>query len=485
MQAQNRKGVYVEAKGKFDIDAFFLSRIESGKILILNERIKIERLRLQAISEIEEVAFDYKSYKLFKDAIEIEKKIISENRELLLEEILTQISDKINEPHFKVNIQKGEIKWGKQLFMLERTAENYFAMKQIQYNIKKSFDAKQSSRALIVNQVITLLKDEFPKVVVQADIKEFYESIPHKSLITKINENTILSYPSKKIIKDILNSYWNILVSDSLKSEADVRQGIPRGVGISAYLSELYMKDFDNEVKALSNVTYYSRYVDDIFIVFTPDSRSEVKPAASYKDEVAELLYEKTHLQVNPSKTLSIDFRKKTVDISSETSLALTFLGYKLSTDYKFVDVEKKGRIIRTIKKHSLEIRLSESRFEKYSNRIDIAFSTYSKEKTKYLKKANRQLIKRIRYITGNTRLLGNKNNVFTGIYFSNQYLSQPLTDLIELDEHLTYNVDLLLSSENYLKERLQKFSFVDGFNKKRFKKYNIDGLNKIIFIWK
>ena len=435
MQAQNRKGIYVEARGKFERDPFLNTRIESWKILILNEKIKNERIRLKAIAESTSVSFDYNSYKVFKENVEGEKKIISENRELLLGEVLTTLSNNINHSNFKITIKKGEVKWNKQLYITEKSAENYFALKQTQYNIKKSFDAKQSSRALIVSQLVTLLKDDFPKVLVRADIKEFYETIPHSLLINKVNENSILSYPSKKIIKDVLNSYWDTLVIDGVKNKTDIRVGIPRGIGISAYLSELCMKDFDNEIKAFSNVTYYSRYVDDIIIIFTPESRTEVSSADSYKDTVSNFLNKKTGLQTNSSKTESVDLRKKVSDMTAETSFETTFLGYRLTINYKYVDEQKDGGIVRVMRKEPLEV--------------------------------------------------GNKNNVFVGIYFSNQYLSQPLIDLIELDKILIFNIDLLLSTEVYLKERLQKFSFVKGFIDKSFKNYNIDGLNKILSIWK
>lgn len=50
---------------------------------------------------------------------------------------------------------------------------------------------------------------------------------------------------------------------------------MPRGVGISAYLSELYMSDFDRDLKSIAYVTFYARYVDDIFIIITPPSKTD------------------------------------------------------------------------------------------------------------------------------------------------------------------------------------------------------------------
>jgi hypothetical protein len=485
MQAQNRKGVYVEEKKKFDIDTFSLSRKESEKILILNQSVKDERLRLQILSDATGLPFDYPTYVKFKEDVEEKKEPITEQREIILEEILVNLGREVNSSYFKVILKKGAIKWGKQLYITENTAQNYFALKQTQYNIKKSFDVKQSSRPLIVNQLAMLLSDNVPKVIVRTDIKEFYESISHEMLNYKVNENTILSYPSKKIIKDILNSYWNMLVTDGLKTSSDERIGIPRGVGISAYLSELYLKSFDNEVKALPNVTYYARYVDDIIVVFTPESRTETTTTTAYKNRIADLLKQKAHLNVNHSKTKVVDLRKKTSEVNVDTKNNITFLGYKFVIAFKFQTEVKGGRTVNVMRKMPFEIKLSDSRYSKYVDKIEKAFLKYDIDKSTYLKKANRELIKRVKYLTGNTRLTGNKDNVFTGVYFSNQHLSEPVSDLSKLDRKLKTVINTHLHTSTYLNNRLQKFSFLDGFKNKHFKTYKIEQLDKIVSIWK
>ena len=53
--------------------------------------------------------------------------------------------------------------------------------------------------------------------------------------------------------------------------------GVPRGFGVSAYLSELYMREIDNEIKALPDVIYYARYVDDIVIIFSPKTKKNIR----------------------------------------------------------------------------------------------------------------------------------------------------------------------------------------------------------------
>ena len=89
--------------------------------------------------------------------------------------------------------------------------ENYFVTKQLQRNIYKTFKVKQACRKVIIEQLKLILDDGFPKIIIRTDIKKFYESIPHKELLQKIEENSLLSFPSKRMIKRVLNQYWGIL----------------------------------------------------------------------------------------------------------------------------------------------------------------------------------------------------------------------------------------------------------------------------------
>src|SRR5690606_34498610 len=124
-----------------------------------------------------------------------------------------------------------------------------------------------------------------------------------KELLEKIEQNSLLSFPSKKMIKRVLNQYWKILIADGIKSTTDERVGIPRGIGFSAYLSELYLRGFDNKIKSLENITYYSRYVDDIILIITPKHRNESSTINSLKDEIERILLDTTKLNINLSKT--------------------------------------------------------------------------------------------------------------------------------------------------------------------------------------
>src|SRR5690606_33805227 len=126
-----------------------------------------------------------------------------------------------------------------------------------QKNIKYTYGVKQADRDLIVPQLRSILDNKFPKIILKTDIKSFYETIDRGLLLKKLNENSVLSLTTRKVIARLLESY---------EEESGAALGVPRGVGVSAYLAELYMQDFDSAIKSLPNLIYYARYVDDIVI---------------------------------------------------------------------------------------------------------------------------------------------------------------------------------------------------------------------------
>jgi hypothetical protein len=215
---ENRKGRNLEKE-------FFLSIFETTKELTeINKKIHT-RIRLK-------ISDDKILEKLNHD--KVSKKNIKQE---LIEKHLNEVCEKLLDPKFKISIAKVETD-NKPVYIITETAENYFAIKQLQYNVRKSFDVKQANRFAIVNQINSLLTDNFPKIVLRTDVKSFYESIPHDKLLAKINENPLLSFLSKKLI-------WKILKDFLVASNATENIGIPRGIGVSAYLAELYMRDID------------------------------------------------------------------------------------------------------------------------------------------------------------------------------------------------------------------------------------------------
>jgi len=365
-----------------------------------------------------------------------EEKVSKKNlKQELIEKQLNEVSEKLLDPKFKIAISRVETD-DKPVYTTTETAENYFAIKQLQYNVRKSFKVKQANRFAIVNQINSLLTDNFPKIVLRTDVKSFYESIPHDKLLTKINDNPLLSFLSKKLI-------WKILKDFLLESAATDKVGIPRGIGVSAYLAELYMRDIDKEISSLKDVTYYARYVDDIIIVFTPTTNQKTP---TYIDQVKNIMETGTGLKMNPVKTNELDL------VKSNAVSELNFLGYQ----FQFKDLMFD------------QIKLTTDKINKYKGRITNAIQEFNSQSRFDSRGARRILIHRLNFLTGNTRLENNKANVLVGIYYTNSLLSEPLDDLISLDNFLAAEVDANITNRD-LRRRLKLFSFKKGFEEKKY----------------
>lgn len=488
LDVENRRGKYLQDRNIFDNDDdyFLESRKLTDKIIRINREIRKSQ---KALSLTHSPTDD--EYKVYQELLD-EKENIKEEREEKLEEALKKISLIANHDDFKLVIRKGLVKFGDQLYVTDNTVENYLVLKQLQRNIYKTFSVKQADRKLIISQIKLLLSENFPKIVVRTDISKFYESIPHKQLISKIEENSLLNNSSKRIIKNILNQYWNLLIVDSIKNATDERIGVPRGIGISAFLSELYLKDMDNIIKSIPNVIYYSRYVDDIIIIFSPPHRNEKKTTEQYRKQI-EKVVNKFHLEMNSSKTKVFDLRKVNSDRKTSIKYEITFLGYKFIKEFK---KEKNQQAQDVIISKNLIVNMSDAKFNRFKNKINYAFNEFDTNIVKYTgqeRSTNKLLIQRIKVLTNNFRLYRRKKNVLIGIYFSNEFLTEDLSDLKDLDLFLKSEINRVsvkLSQKTRL--ALDKLSFIEGFKNKKTLNFNFNdqlprgsvNIEKILNIW-
>lgn len=429
LDQENRKGVYLEGR-------YFPNTVA------VTEQIK------QCNADIKEKK---KSSSVPQDEIDtLKEKLdnLKQTKEDLLMKELQNLSDRVVDRSFEIKLKRTDIPNSKPIYTPQDTPEHYFSMKQLQRNVANLFGVKQANRSSIVAQVKALLNDRFPKYVVRMDIKDFYESIPHQSLLERINGDNLLTPFSRKLLRQILNEY---------KAKSGSVTGIPRGIGVSAYLAELYMRDVDKDIKALPGVTYYARYVDDIVIIFTPT-------ATLYNvdliDELKSIVGKKYKLALNSDKTHVFDLR------NGDSSHEFDYLGYKIH----FGNGE-------------IKTKLTKRKTAKYKKRISSAFDEYVRLSRFDEKKARKLLVKRVRYLTGNTSLLNNKNNILVGIYYSNSELTDN-TDLIGLDRYLDNEINKKVSLQQ-VKQRLRKYSFNEGFETKKFSPFTAQDLKSIVKVWK
>jgi hypothetical protein len=424
----SRKGIHVEDK------------LSMRTIRRFNERIK----DCNAEIRLRRKAGDHDAVKTLYET----KKELREQKENALQSKLEQISQNIANKSFRIELKKVDIPGGKTLYTTPNTPEHFFVLKQIQRNIARLFGVKQANRYAIVEQAISLLGDQFPKFIIRTDIKEFYESIQHEPLLQRIHRDNLLTPFSRSILTGLLKSY---------KSKSGSDKGIPRGIGVSAYLAELYMRDIDTDIQDLPGVTYYARYVDDILIIFTP---SPTERNRQYLHEIKELVEKRHKVLLNSTKTVSIDLRTHGIPHQFD------YLGYRIQFGSGAVKTQ-----------------LTTKKIDKYRNRMKVAFDHYVSLSIINEKAARRILVKRIRFLTGNTRLTNNKKNILVGIFYSNNHLTE-LFQLNALDGYLEGQIRRKISSSN-LRTRLRKYSFRTGYEQKRFSAFTTGELSEIMEIWK
>lgn len=390
-----------------------------------------------------------------------QKQILEDAKENYLEIDLNRFSNEVNSNSFNFSLTPFIPEPGsKTIYTTTKDAVSFFAMKQLQYNVFRTFKVKQANRYQIVKQVKILLQDKFPKFIIRTDIRSFYENVPQYELLKLIENNSLLSPKSVSLIKNLLYNY-NLLTNQLIIKE-HLRRGIPRGVGISPFLAELYMRKIDEEIKNIEGVTFYGRYVDDIIIFFTPKSKNT---SDNYLDKIKRIIEDKGlnikdgSVPGEVSKTQEIDLLN-----NETTTIDITLLGYKFKIDRSAY----KG------------IMLSDNKKKKYKERITKSIDRYLSEYIYNKKEARKLLIHRFNYLTKNSRLHQPKKGLI-GIYYSNSLLENDSECLKRLDQMLHTIVDLKLPAAGHptLNKRLKKFSFLKGFNEKSF--YNINGKKKDI----
>lgn len=438
---ENRKGIYLE--GEFYPDIVEIS----NRIKRTNSEIKFLKKRNLPKEE----------YDVAREILNEEKDSLKTQKDELLKDRLTVVSSNVTSNDFKLQLQVDNTITSKPVYKTEHSIENILTLKQLQYNFRKLYKVKQSNRYSIISQLKNLLNDGFPKIIVKTDIKEFYESIPHDKLLKKIYDENLLTYFSQKFIQQILNEYKSIPPAKT--------KGVPRGIGISPYLVELYMRDIDERIRNLPNVMYYSRYVDDIIVIFMPPIDNKI---IDYKNEI------KSIFTVDGLTMNEEDDKTKVIDLSNKDHTQVykfEYLGYRFISGYNE-------------KKHiPLILTISKRKRKRYADRLNKALDLYYSQSKGNEKNARKILMRRIRFLMGNTRLVNNKKNVLTGIYYVNSLINTT-HDLKILDRY--YNSVINKSSlPPPLKDRLKSYSFKESFNPSYITKFNAMELNTIMNNWK
>lgn len=233
--------------------------------------------------------------------------------------------------------------------------------------ISRRFRVEVGSRDRKVLSLIEALTDSAPFYVIRRDIRSFYETIPTAVIQQRLVNGSDLP-PS---LRAVVAAYFREFCGNTAI-------GLPRGICLSAVLSELAMQDFDARVRDLSGVYRYYRYSDDI-IVLTYVDPSEIEAS------LPSLL--PSGMSFNASKSHRIDVNRPTKQASAKY---FEYLGY----GFTFQDHGHK-REPRPVK-----VSIAQRKVERIKTRLMCAFKSHARTPNFSL------LENRIRFIAGNVVVL-------------------------------------------------------------------------------
>jgi len=328
---------------------------------------------------------------------------------------------------------------------IERVCQDLI-LRKLYRNVCKIYHVSTENRHRIIHHIRTLLNEPGTQYVLRLDVHHFYESVDRSALLQKMRAQGRLSVQSLDLLDRLMQT--PTIAGSS---------GLPRGLNISAALSEYYMKYFDIEMRKLSGVYYYARYVDDIIIFcLSEDVMTEVKSFVI--DELAKL-----SLTLNESKTLLW---------KSNQNDPLIYLGYQ------FI---KNG--------NALEISIAPEKVKKIKTRITRSFVRFAKDH-KY-----DHLLLRIKYLTGNFRMesVDRMMPIPVGLYYNYRYVTDErvLSELQAYYEHIlnlkTGKLGIRLNAHLLPAQRkeLMQYSFPFGFKKKVRHAFSRDQLQLIKNCWR
>lgn len=361
------------------------------------------------------------------------------------------------------SITKNSLK-GKPCYALSNFAEE-LVLRKATNNLKTIYKSKPANRSEIVSNLRCFLTENVDFRLYRLDIRNFYESIEVNDFISEITHNVSVSRLTTKIVASFFEEY---------KRLGGI--GIPRGLSLSAVISEALMEKFDQKIRRMDSVFYYNRFVDDIVII------TDLKTAENTFLESLEKILPKNLKFHNGSKKYIKTFSCEN-DIGPDAISEFDYLGY----NYKLYGPIRKNR---KSEPRKVNLDISEDKIKKIKSRCVKSIIDFIKNEDYEL------LCDRIKFLTSNYPVFDIDSNTYrlSGIYYNyrlvDQQNSKSLTELdVFLKRLLLGNKSkhskllALKLSKNGIRNLL-KYSFKKGFDKKVIYSYKKNKMVNIGRCW-
>jgi len=351
-----------------------------------------------------------------------------------------------------------------------RTLPDEIVVRKLALNIKKISKPRRSDRSEVVSNLRQLLEEGVPYRIYRLDVKSYYESFKHGDIRERLLSLPDLS-PLDRRHLDTLLGHFSTLGGT----------GLPRGMAISAIVSDALMADFDSWVLSNPSVYFFGRYVDDIVIVTNLTEDQGV-----FLDQVKKMLPDGLALNEKKLSVSTLEERPQQVKAALPLHKCdVDYLGYRFS-----VFDPCKASIVGKKVFRLVAVELALSKLERFKTRIVRSFRDFNKTRDSGL------LVDRIKFLTSNFSVY-DKNTCkrkLAGIYYGYPLLSANSDSLEQLDQFLR---NAVLSSKgrvfkesspalmSTVKRTLLSLSFRAGHREQQFVHFSSSKICQIQECWK
>lgn len=348
--------------------------------------------------------------------------------------------------------------------------EDELVVRKLSRNIKRVTKISPKGRSYLITNLIHFLEEGVPYRVYRLDVKSFYESFKLEDVVKKTSSLQKLGAKNRKILEALLKHYLDI-----------GGQGLPRGMALSAVLSDLMMSKFDSEIFSCPSVYFYGRYVDDIIIVtnLTEDKTLFINNIKEILPDGLVLNEKKLSMQELPDR-----ISDKKIHGDPRFRCDFSYLGYQFSIfdpTEEFPAQNPGYRIVKT--------EIAVNKIKKIKLRIVRSFIDFQKTKDSAL------LLERLKYLSSNFSVTDKNTGKkkLAGIFHSYPHLSVSSTSLAELNRFLR---NAVLSRKGKLfaktfplldakfKRQLLAQDFIEGHSTQRFIHFSPLRIQKIQECW-
>lgn len=159
------------------------------------------------------------------------------------------------------------------------------------------------------------------------DIQEFYPSVHHDLLLTRLQTKV----DDDRLLKLVTAAIESPTVPFPNKEAAPNKIGVPQGLAVSNILAEIYLAPFDQNYTAKHDIQYF-RYVDDILVLSKEETSSLV-------EEMKKRLHDELHLSAHPLEPGG------TKTVCGPITDTFNFLGYEFRNQRCLAKVESVKRL--------------------------------------------------------------------------------------------------------------------------------------------